>query len=100
MVHTLCQRKETEERAQLEWRNQVIPRGMRFTNADPRYASKDDDKQVDDTIMIMNRVRQTIFYNAELNNDITWLCLTLEQMGFHQSTGGAEEGVRRDERSD
>jgi len=42
---TLCQRKETEKRAQLEWRNQKIPRGMRLTSADPRYASRDDDKQ-------------------------------------------------------
>ena len=41
-----------------------------------------------------------ISYNAELNDDATWLWLTSEQMGFHLSTGGAEEGVRRVEGSD
>ena len=76
---------------------------MRFTNADPRYAGRDDDKQGDDTIMTMEKVRQMISYNAELNDDATWLWLTSEQMGFNISTGGAEpaeEGVRRAEGSD
>ena len=84
----------------MEWRHQKIPLGMRFTNTDPRYAGRDDDKQGGDTIMTMERVRKMISYNAELNDDATRLWLTLEQMGFHLSTRGAEEGVTRAEGSD
>ena len=73
---------------------------MRFTNADPRYAGREDDKQGGDTIMTMERVKEMISYNAELKNDATRLWLTSEQTGFHLSTRGAEEGVRRAEGSD
>ena len=73
---------------------------MRFTNADPRYAGRDDDKQGGDTIMTMKKVRQMISYNAKQNDDNTWRWLTSEQMGFHLSIGGAEEGVKRAEWSD
>jgi len=37
---------------------------MIFTNADPRYAGRLDDKQGDDTIVTMERVREAITFNA------------------------------------
>ena len=70
---------------------------MRFTNADPRYAGKDDDKQGGDTIMPKEKIGQMNSYNAELNDNTTWQWLTSEQMGFHLSTRRAEEGERRAE---
>ena len=85
---------------QLERNHQGTLLGMRFTNTGPRYAGRDDDKQGGDTIITMKRVREMISYNAGLNDDATWLWLISEQMGFHLSTGGAEEGVRRTEGSD
>ena len=51
--------------------------GMRFTNADPTYAGRDDDKQGDDTIMTTERLGEIISSNAGLNDDTTWLWLTL-----------------------
>jgi len=50
--------------------------GMIFTNADPRYAGRFDDKQGDDTIVTMERVREAITFNAELADESTWLWLT------------------------
>ena len=73
---------------------------MRSTDADPRFAGRDDDKQGGDTIIIMDRVRQIISSNAGLNDDATWLWLTSEQMGFLLIAGGAEEEVRRAKGSD
>jgi len=70
---------------------------MLFTNADPRYTGRDDDKIRGDTIMTMEKVRQMISYNAELNDNVTWLWLTSEQMGFHLSTRRAEGGKRGEE---
>jgi len=49
--------------------------GMIFTNADPRYADRLDDKQGGDTIVTMNRVREAITFNAELADESTWLWL-------------------------
>jgi len=49
---------------------------MIFTNADPRYAGRFDDKQGDDTIVTMERVREAITFNAELADESTWLWLT------------------------
>ena len=43
--------------------------GMIFTNADPRYAGRLDDKQGGDTIVTMERVRDAIAFNAELADD-------------------------------
>jgi len=45
-----------------------------FTNADPRYAGRLDDKQGGDTIVTMERVREAIVFNAELADKSTWLC--------------------------
>ena len=73
---------------------------MRFTNADPKYAGRDDDKQGGDTIMTMERVREIMSYNAGLDDDTTWLWLTSEQMGFPLTARGAEEEVRRAEGPD
>ena len=56
--------------------------GMIFTNADPRYAGRLDDKQGGHTIVTMERVREAITFNAELADELTWLWLTSEQMGF------------------
>ena len=56
--------------------------GMIFTNADPRYAGRLDDKQGGDTIIMMERVGEAIAFNEELADESTWLWLTSEQMGF------------------
>ena len=55
---------------------------MIFTNADPRYAGRLDDKQGGDTIVRMEIVREAITFNAELADESTWLWLASEQMGF------------------
>jgi len=70
---------------------------MIFTNADPRYAGRLDDKQGGDTIVTMERVKEAIAFNAELADESTWLSrwLTLEQMGFPLiPTGGGEHEKR------
>jgi len=56
--------------------------GMIFTNADPRYAGRLNDKQGGDTIVMMRRVREAIASNAELADESTWLKLASEQMVF------------------
>ena len=41
--------------------------------------------------MTMERVREVIAINAKLADELTWLWLTLEQMGFPlRPTGGGE----------
>ena len=55
---------------------------MIFTKADPRYAGRLDDKQGSNTIVMMERVREAITFNAVLADESTWLWLTSEQMGF------------------
>jgi len=68
---------------------------MIFTNADPRYAGRFDDKQGGDTIMTMERVREAIAFNADLADESTWLWLTSEQMSFPlRPTGGGEHEER------
>jgi len=68
---------------------------MIFTNADPRYAGRFDDKQGGDTIVTMERVKEAIAFNAELADKSTWLWLTSEQMGFSlRPTGGGEHEER------
>jgi len=62
-----------------------------FTNADPRYAGRLDDKQCGDTIVTVERVREAIAFNAELMDDSTWLWLTSEQMGFPMRPRGEGE---------
>jgi len=46
---------------------------MIFTNVDPRYAGRLDDKQGGDTIVTMERVREAIAFDANLADDSTWL---------------------------
>jgi len=71
---------------------------MIFTNADPRYDGRFDDKQGIDTIVTMERVRETIASNAELADESTWLWLTSEQMGFPlRPTGGGEQEERAED---
>jgi len=68
---------------------------MIFTDADPRYAGRLDDKQGGDTIVTMERVKEAIAFNAELVDESTWLWLTSEQMGFPlKPTGGGEHEER------
>ena len=43
--------------------------GIIFTNADPSYAGRLDDKQGGDTIVSMERVREAIAFNAELADE-------------------------------
>jgi len=72
--------------------------GMIFTNADPRYAGRFDDKQSSDIIVTMERVREAIAFNAELADEPTWLWLTCEQMGFPlRLTGGREHEERAED---
>jgi len=72
--------------------------GMIFTNADPRYAGRLDDKQGGDTIVTMERVREAITFNAELVDESTWLWLTSEQLGFPlRPTGGGEHKERAED---
>ena len=69
--------------------------GMIFTNANPRYAGRLDDKQGGDTVVTMERVREAIAFNAELADESTWMWFTSEQMGFPlRPTGGAEHEER------
>jgi len=72
--------------------------GMIFTNADPRYAGRLDDKQGGDTIVIMERVGEAIAFNVKLADESTWLWLTSEQMGFPlRPTGGGEHEERAED---
>jgi len=66
---------------------------MIFTNADPRYAGRLDDKQGGDTIVTMERVTEAIVFNANLVDESSWLWLTSEQMGFplRPTCGGEHE---------
>ena len=69
-----------------------------FTNANPRYAGKLNDKQGDNTIVMMERVRKAITasFNVELADESKWLWLTLEQLGFLlRQTGGGEHKKRK-----
>jgi len=71
---------------------------MIFTNADPRYAGRFDNKQGGDTIVTMERVREAIAFNAALADESTWLWLTLEQTGFPlRPTGGGEHEERAED---
>jgi len=71
---------------------------MIFTHADPRYAGRLDDKQGDDTIVTMERVKEAITFNVELTDEPTWLWLTSEQMGFPlRPTGGGEHKERAED---
>jgi len=49
---------------------------MIFTNADPRYAGRLDDKQGGDIIVMTERVREAIAFHADLADESTWLWLT------------------------
>jgi len=71
--------------------------GMIFTNADPGYAGRLDDKQGSNTIVTIERVREAITFNAELADESTWLWLTSEQMGVPlRPTGRGEHEERRE----
>jgi len=69
--------------------------GMIFTNVDPRYAGRLDDKQGGETVVTMKRVGEAIAFNLELADESTWLWLTSEQTGFPlRPTGGGEHEER------
>ena len=72
---------------------------MIFTNADPRYAGRLDNKQDGDTVVTMERVREAIAFNAELADESTWLWLRSEQMpvGFPLRPTGRREHEERAE---
>ena len=71
-----------------------------FTNADPRYAGRLHNKQGVNTIVMMERVREAITFNAELADESTWLWLTSEQMGFSLTVRDRQvgESTRREHR--
>ena len=58
--------------------------GIVFTIANPWYAGKLDDPQGSDTTMLtrMEQVREVMTVNQEMEEDSSWIWLTLEQMGF------------------
>jgi len=68
---------------------------MIFTIADPRYASRLDDKQD----VKMPRVRGAITLNAELKDESTWLELTSQHRGFPMRQVGGEVRKERAENS-
>jgi len=71
---------------------------MIFTNADPRYDGRFDDKQGGAIIVTMDKVRDAIAFNAELADESTWLWLTSEQMGFRlRLTGWGEHEERAED---
>jgi len=58
------------------------PEVIVFTNADPRYAGKLDDPQGGDATMLMQQVREFMTVNQEMTDELSWIWLTSEQMGF------------------
>ena len=71
---------------------------MISANADPRYASRFDNKERGNTIVTMERVREALAFNAELADESTWLWLTSEQMGVPlRPTGGGEHEERAED---
>ena len=58
--------------------------GIVFTYADPRYAGKLDDPQLEggDTTMLMQQVREVMTVIQEMKDESSWIWLTSEQMGF------------------
>jgi len=69
---------------------------MLFTNADPRYAGKLENKQGGDTIVTMERVREAIAFNAELADESTWLWLTSEHgLSLETNRWGRARGESR-----
>ena len=60
-----------------------------------------DDRQGGDAIssnVTMERVRETITFNTELEEESTWLLLTSEQMGLPlRQTGGGEHEERAED---
>ena len=77
---------ESKPTAAIDWHD--------FHQCRPEYAGRLDDKQGDDTIVTMERVREAIAFNAELADESTWLWLTSEQMGF-PSNGHRHRQIRR-----
>jgi len=75
------------------------PKGIVFTNADPRYALKLDDPQGGDATMLMQQVRRVMTVNQEMTDESSWIWLTSEQMGFPLRSEFANENHGEDESS-
>ena len=71
--------------------------GMIFTNVDPRYAGRLDDKQGGDTIVTIESVRKAIAFNAELADESTWLWPRVTSNGLSLETDrwGRAQGESR-----
>jgi len=65
--------------------------GIVFTNVTLRYAGKLDDPQGDNTIMLMQQVREVMTVNQEMKDESSWIWLTSEQMGFQLQSEFANE---------
>jgi len=90
--------RPSSARQDCDWDALQDEMGIIFTNADPRYAGRFDDKQGGGTIVTMERVRDAIAFNAELADESTWLWLTSKQMGFPlRPTGGGEHEERAED---
>jgi len=62
---------------------------------DPKYAGRLDYKQDGDTVVTMEKVREEITFNMELNDELKRLWLTSEQMGIPLRQAGGQR-MRRD----
>jgi len=58
---------------------------MIFTYADPRYAGRSGDKQVGDTIVTIERVREAVSFNAGLADVSAWLLLLKGSKFMHRN---------------
>jgi len=58
--------------------------GMVPTHADPRYAGKLDDPQLEggDTTMLMQQLREVMTANQEMEDESGWVWLSSQQMEF------------------
>jgi len=72
---------------------------MISTNADQRYAGRLDDKEGGDNIVMLERVREAIAFNAsaQLAHESTWLWLTSVQLDFPLRLSGGGEYEERAE---
>jgi len=71
---------------------------MIFTNADPRYAGRLDDKQGGDTINKMERVGEAIAFNAELARfNMVMAHIRANGLSLERPTGHGEHGERAED---
>jgi len=70
--------------------------GMIFTNADPRYAGRFDDKQGGDTIVTMERVREAIECGVGGRVDMVVEHIRANGLSLETDRRGGERGESRE----